>query len=97
MADRLRAIAGVVGLLTAWELMSRLAVADPVTLPPPSAVAMTVVDLFGNPQFSIAALSTVVAWGSAVVVAVAIALPVGVFLGFMRTVRVAVWVKTPMI
>jgi NitT/TauT family transport system permease protein len=88
-----RASLGTVGLAAAFGLAELIVWAgrvDPAVFPLPSTVLGQAVSLAANSAFGAAVGSTMAAWGEAMVITVAIAVPAGVLLGMLPPVESAV-------
>jgi NitT/TauT family transport system permease protein len=80
---------GLVGFLIVWELTSRTGLIRQEYLPPPSLVAVRLVELIAQGDFLRDVLATVLAWAIALGLATAIAVPVGLLLGQIPLLRKA--------
>lgn len=81
--------AGIVGVFGAAQLVEWAARVDQSTFPLPSTVAVQAWDLLSDGAFLSAVGSTLAAWGEAMAITVAIAVPVGLLLGSLPTVEAA--------
>ena len=90
MRIALRRLAGLVALLALWEAISRLGVLPSKVVPPPSIVLARFFGLFGDARFVPDAVSTLLSWAIVIGLTVAIAVPLGVLLGSVRWLRLAV-------
>lgn len=84
-----RNVAGVAVFLLIWEIFGRSGVLLQESFPPPSIVAGTLVDLFGNAEFVKNLVATLLAWAVAFGIAIAVAVPAGLLLGTVRLIRIA--------
>ncbi|MGM1063001.1 ABC transporter permease [Saccharothrix sp. Mg75] len=82
-----RGLLGVAGFLVVWELFGRSRLVPPEYLPPPSVVAVELVELLGDESFLRDVLATVLALLIAVALSVGIAVPLGLVLGSVPSVR----------
>ena len=73
--------AGIAAAFGAAELATWLSGADQATFPLPSTVLVQAADLVTNSAFTSAVGATMAAWGEAMLITVAIAVPLGVLLG----------------
>ena len=81
-----RGIAGVVGLAVILEIVSRSGLIKTTFLPPFSEVALKAVTLWGDPVFRDDVLATLVSYGLGMLIAAAIAIPLGIVFGLVRPV-----------
>jgi NitT/TauT family transport system permease protein len=84
-----RNIIGTVGVLALCELAGRSGVVNPEFLPPPSVIGARLVEQFNDYDFSVGVVSSVQAWLVAILIATAIAVPLGVLFGSVPLVRSA--------
>ncbi|MGH3585955.1 MAG: ABC transporter permease [Pseudonocardia sp.] len=87
-----RAARGLIGLLAfggVWEVVVAAGLLPARFLPPPSAVASGVVELFVREAFVRDVVATVLAWAIALGIAVVAAVPAGLVLGSVPGVRAA--------
>jgi ABC-type nitrate/sulfonate/bicarbonate transport system permease component len=80
-AEALVALASVAAALGVWELVSRTGVISPRDLPPMSHAFRELWHLMGTHQFWVAFGDTVRGWGLGLVIAAALAVPIGILLG----------------
>jgi ABC-type nitrate/sulfonate/bicarbonate transport system permease component len=73
--------AGVLGLLGAWELVTRAGLVSPDYLPPASTVLRTLADEAGGGEFWAAVLDTMTAWALGLALAFAAAVALGFAVG----------------
>jgi ABC-type nitrate/sulfonate/bicarbonate transport system permease component len=85
----LRGVAGLVGIFAVWEIASRAGLVDNTLLPAPTGVVARVFTLFGESDFQVAMVATLLTWVLSLAITVAIALPVGIVLGSLPAVRTA--------
>ncbi|MET0133502.1 MAG: ABC transporter permease subunit [Kibdelosporangium sp.] len=85
MRSPMRAALGLVVLLVLWEGLGATGVLDVDVVPPPSEVGTQFVVLLGSSVFAAAAASTLLSWLIALVVAAAVAIPLGLLLGAVRS------------
>lgn len=81
---RTRAIRGAVGIIGAVavaELVSRIGLIDPSTLPPASTVLRRAAELLVDTGFLADVAATLMAWAAGLLLAVAVAVPMGIALG----------------
>jgi NitT/TauT family transport system permease protein len=81
--------AGIVGVFGAAQLAEWAARVNQSTFPLPSTVAAKAWDLISDGAFLSAVGSTLAAWGEAMAITVAIAVPAGLLLGSLPTVEAA--------
>ncbi|MGO2111860.1 MAG: ABC transporter permease [Pseudoclavibacter sp.] len=81
-----RGVGGVLGLAAVIELVSRLGIVNPAFLPPFSEVLVNAARLIGRPEFLADVAATVGTYLIGLVIALAIALPVGVLFGLSQPV-----------
>jgi NitT/TauT family transport system permease protein len=91
MSRLVRNILGTVGVLAVCEFVGRSGVlgVNPEYLPPPSVVGARLVELFNDRGFSLDVTQSVLSWAIALVLAIVIAVPVGIVFGSMPVVRSA--------
>jgi NitT/TauT family transport system permease protein len=82
-----RNLIGLAGFFLIWEGAVRLGLIEADFLPPPSTVAVRMVELLGQQSFLRDLIATVLAWLIAVGISVAVAVPVGLLLGSIPAVR----------
>ncbi|SMD26346.1 ABC transporter permease [Kibdelosporangium aridum] len=87
MRSPIRSVFGLVVLLAIWEGLSATGVLDRDVVPPPSEVATQFVVLLGSASFAVAAVSTLLSWLIAITLAALIAIPLGLVLGTVRSLR----------
>lgn len=68
-------------MLAVCELVGRSGLVNADYLPPPSVIGRRLVELFNDRAFSLDVIATVLCWATALVIAVAIAVPLGVLFG----------------
>ncbi|WP_291057582.1 ABC transporter permease subunit, partial [Herbiconiux sp.] len=78
-----RGLAGVAGLIVLLEIVSRSGLVNPAFLPPFSQVLTKAVLLWGEEQFRADVLATLVTYLLGMLIASAIALPLGIALGLV--------------
>lgn len=79
-----RAVRGAAGIALAVavaELVSRVGLIDPASLPPASTVLTRVVELVADAEFLADVGATLMAWAAGLLLAVAVAVPTGIALG----------------
>ncbi|MEB3369294.1 ABC transporter permease [Saccharopolyspora mangrovi] len=89
MTRTLRGLLGLLGFLLLWEAFSRSGLVDPQYFPPPTVVLTRFVELLGDPSFLLDLIASVLAWAIALGISIAIAVPAGLLLGSVRSIRVA--------
>jgi NitT/TauT family transport system permease protein len=89
MARLIRKTTGVAAFLASWEVFGRWGVMPKSFFPPPSTVAGTLAHMFGTAEFVRALIASILCWLIAFAISVIIAVPVGLLLGNVRTVRLA--------
>ncbi|RZQ65332.1 ABC transporter permease [Amycolatopsis suaedae] len=89
MKIAVRGLLGILGVLGLWELGSLVGLFPEYYLPPPSTVLPRLVELFGDDGFVRAVVATMLAWAIGMVIATAIAVPAGLLLGSIPSVRIA--------
>jgi NitT/TauT family transport system permease protein len=87
MRTTLRGLAGLLGFLVVWEVVSRAGLVPQQYLPPPSVVFGRLGRLTGDPDFVADVLATVLAALIALGIATLIAVPLGLLLGTVPAVR----------
>ena len=85
-----RGAAGVAVLFLASELLGRAGIVDRSYLPPASTVSARAVELFGDSDFLFNVRVTLTAWALGMLIAIAIAVPLGLLLGSVPAVNTAV-------
>jgi ABC-type nitrate/sulfonate/bicarbonate transport system permease component len=85
----LRGVAGLVGIFLVWEIASWAGLVDKALLPAPTGVVARVFTMFGESDFQVAMIATLLTWVLSLVITVAIALPLGILLGSLPAVRTA--------
>lgn len=88
--DPVRALIGVAGFLVVWELFGRSGVAPQDYLPPPSVVLTELIRLFGDSEFILDVIATVLTWAIAAGLSLVIAVPAGILLGSVPWLRTMV-------
>jgi NitT/TauT family transport system permease protein len=76
-----RGAAGIIGAVVIAELVSRTGLIDPTALPPASTVLTRVAELVADTDFLADVAATLTAWAVGLLLAVAVAVPMGVALG----------------
>ncbi|MEV0717727.1 ABC transporter permease [Asanoa sp. NPDC050611] len=89
MSRLLRSVVGTVGVLASCELVGRSGLVNPAYLPPPSTIGLRLVELFNDRGFSLDVVQSVLSWGLALIIAVALAVPAGIVFGSLPLVRAA--------
>jgi NitT/TauT family transport system permease protein len=89
MSRLVRNIVGTVGVLAIYELVGRSGLVNPAYVPPPSVIGARLVELLNDRGFSLDVTQSVISWFVALVLAIAIAVPVGIIFGSMPLVRSA--------
>jgi NitT/TauT family transport system permease protein len=89
MSRIVRNIVGTVGVLAICEFVGRSGLVNPKYLPPPSIIAVRLVELFNDRGFSLDLTQSVLAWVMALAIAVGLAVPVGIVFATMPLVRSA--------
>lgn len=87
MRRTLRALAGVAGLVAVWEAFGRSGAVRAEFLPPASTVLATLAGLTVDARFLTDLLTTLLCWLAALGVAVLLAVPVGLVLGSVTSMR----------
>jgi ABC-type nitrate/sulfonate/bicarbonate transport system permease component len=85
----LRGVAGLVGLFLIWEIVSRAGIVDSFLLPAPTGVLARAVSLFGESDFVVALVATLLTWALSLGITILIAVPLGLLLGSLPGVRTA--------
>jgi ABC-type nitrate/sulfonate/bicarbonate transport system permease component len=85
----LRGVAGLVGLFAVWEIVSKAGLVDAFLLPPPTGVVARVFSLFGQSDFQVALIATLLTWLLSLVITIGVAVPLGILLGSLPGVRTA--------
>jgi ABC-type nitrate/sulfonate/bicarbonate transport system permease component len=85
----LRGVAGLVGIFLVWEIVGQVGLVDTALLPAPTGVVARVFTLFGESDFQVALVATLLTWVLSLLITIAIALPVGILLGSLPAVRTA--------
>ncbi|MEV0152091.1 MULTISPECIES: ABC transporter permease [unclassified Nonomuraea] len=89
-ARLLRGLAGAAGFLVAGELVIRFALSSDLVFPPPSVVLYEAARLLADPGFLAGAVTTLRNWLLGLLIAVVVAVPLGVLLGALSPVERAV-------
>ncbi|MFG3443066.1 ABC transporter permease [Nonomuraea sp. NPDC047897] len=89
-ARLLRGLAGAAGFLVAGELVLRFALSDDLVFPPPSVVLYEAARLLADADFLAGVGTTLSNWAIGLLIAVAVAVPLGVLLGALAPVERAV-------
>jgi NitT/TauT family transport system permease protein len=91
MSRLVRNILGTAGVLAVCELVGRSGVlgVSQEYLPPPSVIGVRLVELFNDRGFSLDVTQSVLSWAMALVIAILIAVPLGIVFGSMPLVRSA--------
>ena len=85
-----RPLLGLLGFslfVVAWEALSQSGIVRQEFLPPPSTVALRLVELATDSRFVVNVVATVLAWAIALGIATAVAVPLGLVLGTIPAVR----------
>jgi NitT/TauT family transport system permease protein len=77
----LRGLLGAAALFAILEALTRAELVNPIYLPPASAILLTVVRILADPEFLANVGGTMLAWTIGMLVAMAIAIPLGLLLG----------------
>ncbi len=85
-----RGAAGVAMLFLASEILGRAGVVDRSYLPPASSITARALELFGDPVFLHGVRVTLTAWALGLLIATAVAVPLGLLLGSVPAVNTAV-------
>ncbi|HEX2884328.1 MAG TPA: ABC transporter permease [Candidatus Limnocylindria bacterium] len=83
-ASALRGLIGAAVLLAAVEGLTRAELVNPATLPPASAILTTTGRILLDPEFLTSVGGTLLAWAIGMLIAAAMAVPLGVLLGSSR-------------
>ncbi|SDM36005.1 NitT/TauT family transport system permease protein [Nonomuraea maritima] len=90
-ARLLRGAAGAAGFLVVGELVIRFGISDGLVFPAPSTILYEAVRLPADPQFLAGVATTMANWALGLLIAIVVAVPLGVLLGAVpsleRTVR----------
>lgn len=89
MSRFVRNTVGTVGVLALCELVGRSGLVNPAYLPPPTVIGARLVELFNDRGFSLDVTQSVIAWAMSLLLAVVIAVPVGIIFGSLPLVRSA--------
>jgi NitT/TauT family transport system permease protein len=79
-----RGAAGVAGAVAVIELVSRAGLVDETALPPASTIVARAVEQLGDGAFRDGLASTLGAWAGGMLIAIAVAVPLGLALGSIR-------------
>jgi len=79
-----RGAVGVAGAVAVIELVSRTGLVDETALPPASTVVARAVEQLGDTAFRDGLASTLMAWAGGTLIAIAVAVPLGLALGSIR-------------
>lgn len=79
-----RGAAGVAGAVAVIELVSRTGLVDETALPPASTIVARAVEQLGDAAFRDGLASTLGAWAGGMLIAIAVAVPLGLALGSIR-------------
>jgi NitT/TauT family transport system permease protein len=79
-----RGAVGVAGAVAVIELVSRSGLVDETALPPASTIAARAVEQLGDAAFRYGLASTLGAWAGGMLIAIAVAVPLGLALGSIR-------------
>ncbi|MEU4577276.1 ABC transporter permease [Nonomuraea sp. ATR24] len=85
-----RGVIGAAGFLVAGELFIRFVMSEDLLFPPPSVIFLEAARLPADPDFLAGSLTTIGNWGLGLLIAVAVAVPLGVLLGAVPPVEQAV-------
>lgn len=85
-----RRLIGLVAFLALWEVVGRCGLVRAGVLPPASLVLTRFAGLFTDARFLADAASTLLSWVIALGIATAIAVPLGILLGSIRPLRLAI-------
>jgi NitT/TauT family transport system permease protein len=85
----LRGLAGALVLFAVLELLTRAELVNPTYLPPASTILLTTGGILADAEFLAHVGGTLLAWGIGLLVAAAIAIPLGLLLGSSRRSRLA--------
>jgi NitT/TauT family transport system permease protein len=83
-ARAVRGAVGVAGVVAVIELVSRAGLVDPSALPPASTILTKAVEQLGESEFRTGVGSTMLAWAGGLLIAIAVAVPLGLALGSIR-------------
>ncbi|GAA3135513.1 hypothetical protein [Nonomuraea salmonea] len=90
IARLLRGAAGAAGFLVAGELVIRFGISEDLQFPAPSTILLEAVRLPADPDFLAGLGATLTNWVLGLLIATAIAVPVGVLLGALAPVERAI-------
>lgn len=90
-AEVLLGLAGVVGLIAIWEIVTRFGLVSPRVLPPPSEVLVAGVALLGEGEFWVATWATVWVTIVGILVILAIAVPLSIAIHASQFVEESTW------
>jgi NitT/TauT family transport system permease protein len=90
LARLTRGVAGVAGFLVLGELFIRFGMSEDLIFPPPSAILVEAAGLLADPEFLEGSLTTIGNWALGLLIAVAVAVPLGVLLGAVPPVERAI-------
>jgi NitT/TauT family transport system permease protein len=79
-----RGAVGVVGAVAVIELVSRTGLVDETALPPASTIVARAVEQLGDAAFRNGLAATLGAWAGGMLIAIAVAVPLGLALGSIR-------------
>jgi NitT/TauT family transport system permease protein len=79
-----RGAVGVAGAVAVIELVSRTGLVDETALPPASTIVARAVEQLGDAAFRDGVASTLGAWAGGMLIAIAVAVPLGLALGSIR-------------
>jgi NitT/TauT family transport system permease protein len=83
-ARTVRGIIGAATLFAILEVLTRAELVNPIYLPPASAIVATTAQILVDPEFLANVGGTLLAWGIGMVVAIGLAVPLGLLLGSSR-------------
>ncbi|NUP64014.1 MAG: ABC transporter permease [Nonomuraea sp.] len=89
-ARLLRGAAGAAGFLLVGELVIRFALSDDVTFPTPSTILYEAARVLADPVFLEGLATTLTNWALGLLIAIAVAVPLGVLLGALPPVERAI-------
>ncbi|GAA4612059.1 ABC transporter permease [Saccharopolyspora hordei] len=89
MTKTLRGLLGLLVFLVAWELFSWSGTVPQQYFPPPSTVFQRLFELLGDQAFLLDVIASVLAWAISLGIAIALAVPAGLLLGSVRSIRTA--------
>jgi NitT/TauT family transport system permease protein len=89
MRRAVRNVTGVAVFLSIWEIFGHSGILRKQYFPPPSTVLATLGRLMVDSEFVRNLVATLLAWGIAVGVSIAVAVPAGLILGNVRLLRLA--------